>query len=163
MPCNSNGDLLVKLGRADEAIAVYKKILAVDPVNRFALTSLGSVSREIGHDQDAEKYFQRLAAAYPTLYVPYLALGDMYTARRDFAKAEAEYRKGYSLAPKNTLIVAGGMNAAIEAHQFPLAAEWLSRATREMQQDPHVMREKERYLSWTGNYQESADVGRRSD
>ena len=25
---------------------------------------------------------------YPTLYVPYLALGDLYTARREFAKAE---------------------------------------------------------------------------
>ncbi|HXM61732.1 MAG TPA: tetratricopeptide repeat protein [Terriglobales bacterium] len=155
-----DGDLLVKLGRPEEAIAVYKKILATDPINRFALTSLGYVSREAGHDQDAEKYFQKLAAAYPTLYVPYLALGDLYAAHKEFVKADAAYRKGYELAPNNSLIVAGGMNAAIETHQMPLAAEWLSRATPEMQQEPHVMREKERYLSFKGDYQQSAEIGR---
>ena len=157
-----DGDLLVKLGRPEEAIAVYKKILAIDPVNRFALTSLGYVSREAGHDQDAEKYFQKLAAAYPALYVPYLALGDLYAAHKEFAKADAAYRKGYELAPNNSLIVAGGMNAAIETHQMPLAAEWLDRATPEMQQEPHVMREKERYLSFKGDYQQSAEIGRQA-
>ena len=154
------GDLLVKVGHTDEAISVYKSILTLDPVNRGALTSLGYVSREAGRDQDAEKYFQQLAAAYPKLYLPYLALGDMYTARRDFARAEAAYSKGYELAPKNSLIVAGGMNAAIETHHFPKAAEWLARATPEMQQEPHLMREKERYLSFKGDYQQSAEVGR---
>src|SRR5262249_27017934 len=58
-----DGDLLAKLGRSDEAITVYKKILATDPSNRLALTSLGYVSREAGHDQEAEKYFHQLAAA----------------------------------------------------------------------------------------------------
>ena len=153
-----SGDVLAKMGRGEDAIRVYKKILAIDSVNRLALTSLGSVSRELGQDRDAEKYFQRLAAAYPRLYVPHLALGDMYTSHRDFAKAEAEYRKACEFAPTNSLVIAGGMNAGIEAHQFPLAAQWLSRATPEMQQDPQVMREKERYLTWTKKYQESAQV-----
>ena len=155
-----DGDLLVKLKRTDEAIAVYTKILTIDPVNRLALTSLGYASRAAGRDQDAEKYFQQLATAYPTLYIPYLALGDLYTSRRDFTKAEGAYRKGNKLAPKNSLIVAGGMNAAIETHHLPAAAEWLSRASSEMQNDPQVMREKERYLSFKGDYEQSAEVGR---
>jgi tetratricopeptide (TPR) repeat protein len=154
-----DGDLLLKLGRTEEATIIYTKILANDPVNRSALISLGYISRNAGHDQDAEKYFQRLLAAYPALYIPYLALGDMYAARRDFPKAEAAYRKGYDLAPHNSLIVAGGMNAAIESQHLPMAAEWLSRATNEMQQEPHLMREKERFLSFKGEYQKSADVG----
>ena len=155
-----DGDLLAKLGRRDEAIAAYRKILEGDPTNRFALTSVGYVSREAGHDQEAEKYFQRLAAAYPRLYVPYLALGDLYTTRRNFTKAEANYRKAFERAPHNSLIVAGGMNAAIEAHQLPLAAQWLNRASAEMQQDAQVMREKERYLRGAGDYKQSAEVGR---
>ena len=155
-----DGDILAKLGRRDEAIAAYRKILVGDPVNRFALTSLGYVSREAGHDQEAEKYFQRLAAAYPRLYVPFLALGDMYTSRRNFSKAEANYRKAFELAPRNSLIIAGGMNAAIEAHQYPVAAQWLERASGEMQQDAQIMREKERYLRWVGDYKQSAEVGR---
>lgn len=155
-----SGDLLVKLGHPDEAIALYRKILTIDPTNRFALTSLGFVSREAGHDQEAEKYFERLIAAHPKLYVPYLALGDMYASRRNFAKAEASYRKANELAPTNSLVVAGAMNAAIEAKRYPLAGEWLGRATAEMQHQPLVMREKERYLSWTGDYEKSAEVGR---
>jgi tetratricopeptide (TPR) repeat protein len=154
------GDLLAKLGRTDEAIIVYTKILTIDPVNRSALISLGYSFRNGGNDEDAEKDFQHLAAVYPTLYVPYLALGDLYTAHRDFAKAEAAYSKGYELAPGNSLIVAGAMNAAIETQQLTIAAAWLSRATSEMQQEPRLMREKERYLRFKGEYQQSAEVGR---
>ncbi len=154
-----NGDLLEKMGRGEQAIDVYKRVLALDPENQLALTSLGSVSRELKRDQEAEKYFQRLAAAHPRSYVPHLALGDMYTSHREFAKGEAEYRIAHGLAPKNSLIIAGGMNAAIEAHRFALAGQWLSRASSDMQQDAYVMREKERYLLWTEKYKESADVG----
>lgn len=149
----------MKLGRTEDAIAVYKQIVASDPANRFALTSLGYASRAAGRDQEAAKYFQRLSQAYPTLYVPYLALGDMYTANRDFTKAQATYSKGYALAPRNAQIVAGGMNAAIESHNLDLAATWLGRVTPAMQQEPQVLREKERYLSFRGEYQESAVVG----
>jgi len=155
-----NGDLLAKMGRSEEAIAVYKKELALDPNSRLALMSLGSVSRTVGRDKDAEKYFQRLAAAYPKLYQPHLSMGDMYTSQREFAKAEEQYRKAHALAPTNALIVAGGMNAAVEAHKFDLAANWLQKATPEMRQDGMVLRETERYLMWTGKYQESAAVGR---
>ena len=155
-----NGDLLVKMGKGEEAVELYKKILAMDADNELALTSLGSVSRGLGHDKEAEKYLQRLATAHPKFYVAHLSLGDLYTSRHDFAKADAEYQRAHELAPRNSLIIAGGMNAAIEAHQFNLAGEWLARASAEMQQDPLVMRETERYLSWTGKYQESADVGR---
>jgi tetratricopeptide (TPR) repeat protein len=154
-----NGDVLMKSGHPQEAEAAYRQVLAIDSNNRLALTSLGYVAREAGHDEEAEQYFRRLAAVDPKSFLPYLALGDMYTARRDFSKAETYYRKGYELAPHNSLIVAGGMNAAIEAHHLPLAAEWLARSNDEMQQEPHLMREKERYLSWGGHYQESADVG----
>lgn len=154
-----NGDLLVKVDRAEEAIGIYKKILAIDPDNELALTSLGSVSRQLGRDKEAEKYLLRLAATHPNFYASYLALGDLYTARHDYAKAETNYRKAHSLAPKNTLAIAGGMNAAIEAHKYPLAGEWLALASPRMQQDSFIMREKERYLSWIGNYKESAEVG----
>jgi tetratricopeptide (TPR) repeat protein len=154
-----DGDLLMKLGRTEEAINVYSRILETDPKNRFALTSLGYASRTAGRDADAEKYFRRLAEANPSLFVPYAALGDMYTARRDFAKAETNYSKAYRLAPKNAAIVAGGMNAAIEAQKLDLAGVWAGRATEAMQDEPQVLREEERYLSFKGDYRQSAAIG----
>jgi tetratricopeptide (TPR) repeat protein len=157
-----SGDLLVKMGRLDDAESVYKKILAIDANNRFALTSLGFVSREQGNNHEAEKYFQRLAADYPKLYVPYLALGDLYASEHSFEKAQTAYQRAYSLAPTNALVVAGGMNAGIEAKQYSVAAEWLNRVTPAMQQQAQVLREKERYLSFTGDYQGSAAAGQQA-
>lgn len=154
-----DGDILIKLGRIEDAIAAYRKILAIDSNNQFALTSLGYASRAAGNDLEAEKYFQRLAKSYPSLYIPHLALGDLYTARRDFSRAEASYAEGYALAPQKALIVAGGMNAAIEAHDLNLAGTWLSRTSSGMEKEPQILREKERYLSFRGNYQASAEIG----
>lgn len=154
-----DGDILMKMGKTDEAIAAYKQILDLDPANRFALTSLGYASRAAGRDQDAERYFRRLAEIDPNSYVPYLALGDLYTARTQFAPAQTAYSKAYALSPKRPLIIAGGMNAAIEAHNMNLAGEWLSRAKGEMLEEPQVLREEERYLSFKGDYAKSAAVG----
>jgi tetratricopeptide (TPR) repeat protein len=155
-----DGDLLVKLGQPQEAIAVYHKVLAADPDNRAALISLGYTYRSVGQDHEAEQCFERLKAADPRSFVPYLAFGDIYTSRREFEKAEIAYRKAHELAPANTLTIARAMNAAIEAHHFPVAAEWLARASAQAQQDPAVMREKERYLRWIGDYKDSEEVGR---
>ncbi len=51
------------------------------------------------------------------------------------------------------------MNAAIESHNINLAAVWLARSTNDMQHDPHFLREKERYLRFKGEYEESSKVG----
>jgi tetratricopeptide (TPR) repeat protein len=157
-----DGDVLMKLGRAQDAIVVYKQILALDANNRSALTSLGFASRVAGLDKDAEKYFLRLAQVYPTYFVPYAALGDLYTARRDFPKAQANYDKAYSLTQRRAMIQAGGINASIEAHDLTLGATWMSRVTPEMKMDPQILRESERYLSFKGDYQGSAETGRQA-
>jgi tetratricopeptide (TPR) repeat protein len=152
------GDILMKLGRKEDAIVIYRNILAIDPNNRFALTSIGYALRAAGRDDDAVRYFEHLAKVDPSLYVPYLALGDLYTARREFDKAQISYGEGYKFAPQNALIVAGGMNAAIEAHNLSLAKTWLGRATSDMDTEPQLLREKERYLTFAGQYQQSTAV-----
>lgn len=154
-----DGDLLMKMGQTDQAIAAYQRVLAVDPKDRYALTSLGYAARAEGNDPEAEKYFERLAQDYPRLYVPYLALGDLYTALRNYGKAQASYSKAYELAPKNALIIAGGMNAGIEAHKLDVAEVWLKRKTPAMDGEPQVLRQEERYYSFRGDYQRSEEIG----
>jgi len=156
------GDILMKAGRTEEAITAYKQILAADATNRFALASLGYASRTAGRDQDAEKYFQLLAKVAPGFYVPYLALGDLYTSRRDFSKAQESYSKAFALAPGRSPVEAGGLNAAIEAHDLAQGATWLGRVTPEMEKNPEILREKERYLSFKGDYLGSAAVARQA-
>ena len=69
------------------------------------------------------------------------------------------YQQAYKLAPENPLIIANAANAAIEAQQIKLAGEWVNRAKGKMNDDPRVMRERERYLFHEGNYAESAKLG----
>jgi tetratricopeptide (TPR) repeat protein len=123
---------------------------------------LGYALRAAGEDDDAERCFEHLAKVDPSSHIAYLALGDLFTARREFTKAQASYSKGYELDPQDALLVAGGINAGIEAHNLPLAGQWLSRVTESMNDDPKVLRETERYLRLTGKYQESEDVAQKA-
>ena len=157
-----DGDILMKLGRTSEAIPIYQKILAKDQDNPLALTGLGYALRAAGRDDEAEKCFERLAQVNPNSYVPYLALGDLETARRKFPEAQAAYAKAYALQPENASIVAGGMNAGIEAHDLPVVGKWYERIGTSMQSEPKVLREKERYLTFEGDYAQAAEIGRQA-
>ncbi|MGH9564458.1 MAG: tetratricopeptide repeat protein, partial [Candidatus Angelobacter sp.] len=163
-PANDNvtlqyGNLLWKSNRKPEAVRMYSTLLHRDPKNRPALEAMGYLSRDLGDPKAAEGYFKRMAEAYPADYVPHMALGDLYTATKNYAKAQESYEKAHSLAPTNPTIVAAGSNAAIEARQVDVAGKWIARATGTMKNDPHIMRETERYLFLKGRYAESARVG----
>jgi tetratricopeptide (TPR) repeat protein len=153
------GNLLWKMKRQVDSQKVYAAVLNKDPKNRFALESLGYLARDVGDAKAAEQWFMKFAAAYPDDYVPHLALGDLYTATREFGKADAEYGRGYKLAPQNPTIVANAANAAIEARKMELAGQWLARATGSMNDDAKVMLERERWLFHTGKFKESAALG----
>jgi tetratricopeptide (TPR) repeat protein len=152
-------NLLWKTDRQEEARKTYGEALAIDSSNADALGALGFVSREMGDSEAARGYFLELEKKHPDNYAPYLALGDLYSANRKFPEAEESYEQAFKRAPKNPLIVSGAMNAALEAHELARAKEWLTRASEQLQQNPQVMREHERYLTMTGKYAESADLG----
>lgn len=163
-PANVNsilnyGSLLWKLGRKDEAGKMFEKALSLDGKNRMALTSLGYLARDRGDTKAPETYFSRAAHLYPKDFAAYLALGDLHTATRDFKEAETNYEAAYQRNPKNPLIVAGGANASLEAHNLDLTKRWLDRASGPMNENPHVMRERQRYLTWKGEYEEAARLG----
>lgn len=153
------GSLEWKLGQKDAAQKTFAKVLALDPHNRTALSTLGYMARDQGDVKAAEDFFKRAAAAHPRDYAPYLALGDLYTAEKNYHAAGAQYERAYVRMPTNALAIAGGANAAIEEHNLDLAKKWLDRAQGRMAESPMVMRERERYLTFKGKYEESAKLG----
>ncbi|HET6179009.1 MAG TPA: tetratricopeptide repeat protein [Candidatus Sulfotelmatobacter sp.] len=153
------GTLLWKLGQKDAARETFAKVLELDRNNRQALSSLGYLARDAGNSKLAETYFSRAAAAHPKDFAPYLALGDLYTAERNFRSAETNYENAYQRMPENALVIAGGANAALESHHINLAEHWLQRATDKTNASPQVKRERERYLTFKGDYAESAQLG----
>ena len=153
--------LLWEEGHKDQAHKLYGDVLGNDPTNRYALEAVGYLYREENNPKMAADYFNRLAEAYPDDYVPYLALGDLYTQTREFERADSNYQQAFKLAPDNPVIIANAANAAIEAQQIKLAGEWVDRAKGKAIDDPRVMRERERYLLHQGDYEESAKLGYR--
>ena len=153
--------LLWRIDRKSDARQMFASVLKVDSKNRYAMMSLGYLARDFRENREAERYFNRVASLYPKDYEPYLALGDLYVAERKSDAAQNNYENAYKLAPRMALIVAGGANNGIECHKLDLAGAWLTRAVGAMNDEPHVMRERERYLTWTGKYEESAAIGRK--
>ena len=153
------GSLLWKMGQKDAARDTFTKVLELDDNNRQALSSLGYLARDTGDTKKAETYFVRAIAAHPNDFAPYLALGDLYTAERKFQPAEADYENAFQRMPDNALVVAAGANAAMESHNITLARRWLDRASAKGNTIPQVKRERERYLTFKGEYDESAKLG----
>jgi tetratricopeptide (TPR) repeat protein len=163
-PNNSNielqyANLLWIMQRKGDSEQVYLAVLKHDPQNRYALESIGYLMRDEGKIPQAEQYFHLMAKMYPDDYVPYLALGDMYTSLDRLDDAEVAYEQGYKIAPQNAAIVAGGSNSAIQNHKFELASTWIHRSTPGMMDDPRIQREWERALFFEGKYRESAQLG----
>lgn len=163
-PANINiqlqlANLMYQTKRTDEALKIYQAVLQTEPKNRYALEGLGYIAREENQVALAEKYFSEMARLYPDDYVPYLALGDMYTSLYKFDIAVDHYEKAYKLAPMNAAVVASGTNAAIEEHKFDLARTWASRAKGAMLDDPRVMRERMRVMFHSGDFRQSAQLG----
>ncbi len=152
-------NLLWKTDRKEDARKVYRQALAIDSSNAAALGSLGFLSREMNDDEAARGYFLELEKKHPNDYIPYLAMGDLYSSGRKFDDAQASYEHAFGIAPSNPLIIAGAINAALEAHRNDQAKQWIARASGTVLQNPQVMREHERYLTITGNYAESAGLG----
>jgi tetratricopeptide (TPR) repeat protein len=148
-----------KIGQKDGARDTFAKVLELDHNNRTALSSLGFLARDGGDNKLAEQYFKRAVTSHPKDFAPYLALGDLYTDERNFHSAETEYENAYQRMPTSALAVAGGANAALEAHNSELAQHWLDRSTGKMNDSPQVNREHERYLTLKGDYAESAKLG----
>lgn len=163
-PTNTNiklqyANLLWKRKRNDDAKKMYKAVLAKDPKNRYAMEALGYLYREQGDIKTSAQYFERYASAYPNDYIPYLAMGDLYAGAGMFKEAFANYTRANTIAPQNVVVIDNAANAALQNHEVQLAGYWVHKATGAMQNDPRIMRERERYLFHVGKYRESAELG----
>ncbi|HUS19743.1 MAG TPA: tetratricopeptide repeat protein [Terriglobales bacterium] len=152
-------NLMWQTKRGDQALKMYEAVLAGDRKNRYALEGLGYIARESNQVELAQKYFLEMARYYPDDFVPYLALGDMYTSLYKFTPALEFYEKAYKLAPTTAAVVANGANAAIEDRKFDLARTWAGRAKGAMLDDPRIMRERMRVMFHSGDFRQSAQLG----
>jgi type IV pilus assembly protein PilF len=82
-------------GKLDDAQKYYEEAIDRDPNFSDAYNALGVVYMKQQKWDEAIKAFQKALAnkLYTTPHVPYLNMGDLYMARKDYAKAAEAYRE----------------------------------------------------------------------
>ncbi|MBI2772629.1 MAG: tetratricopeptide repeat protein [Burkholderiales bacterium] len=108
------GNLLVKQGRLDDALAVYDNAVAAHPASAEAWTNRGNILDALRRwDQALPSYAQALALR-PGLGVALRGRGNAFRGLGRRADAAASYREALAVEPANTVLLAD------------LAVEWMA-------------------------------------
>jgi tetratricopeptide (TPR) repeat protein len=91
-------NLLWKTDRKEEARKTYREALAIDSSNAGALGSLGFLSREMGDSEPPAATSWNSRKSIPTTMC-HLALGDLYSANRQFPEAQESYEQAFQRSP----------------------------------------------------------------
>ena len=94
-------NLLCRMGRFQEAIALYRRLLGVAPQHRDGWTNLGLALIEAGDTAGACEALDRAVALYPAHAPGWQALGSARRAADNLQGAEQALRRAVSLDPRH--------------------------------------------------------------
>jgi class 3 adenylate cyclase/TolB-like protein/Flp pilus assembly protein TadD len=94
------GSLLMRQGRAREAIASYRRVSLLEPDNPAGFNNLGVAYLAVGDFEESTKAFARALEIEPRLST-YSNIGTGLYYRGDFAEAARMFRKATELGPSN--------------------------------------------------------------
>ena len=89
--------------KPDEAIKEFKKVLAFDPQNKDAYSSLGKIYQSQGNLTEAIKYFKLGVQADRTSVTAHNNLGNAYLQAKQYTDAEKEFKASARMDPINPL------------------------------------------------------------
>jgi Flp pilus assembly protein TadD len=86
------GGVAVVEGRFDDAVAILRKAVKIDPRHYESHVTLGEALAGQGHDAEAEQEFRAALQISAYDWDAYNQLGSFYVKRQRFAEAEDAYR-----------------------------------------------------------------------
>ncbi len=86
-------------GRLNEAFALYRRVLEVDPKHADSLHLLGEIALRVGRQDLAIEMVEKAIAILPKAALFYPTLGAALVAQGKFDEAVAAYRRGIELDP----------------------------------------------------------------
>jgi tetratricopeptide (TPR) repeat protein len=96
------GNLRMRQGRIDDAVAAYQRALSLDARFAGAYVNLSDAYRQLGRDAEGEKLLRRGLAQLPRSAELHHALGLLLVRKGDKAAALPELGAAATLAPDNT-------------------------------------------------------------
>ncbi len=113
----AEGDRLLGVGDDAHARKVYEEALKIRPWGVEALSGMGYLALDRGHNVQASSYFKRAVARSPTFGPALFGLGEAYRATGKEELALEQYRRYVSVDPNGTdVVVAQRQIQTIEAH-----------------------------------------------
>ena len=97
--CTLVGVASIRLGRAPEAEAAFRRACAIEPGSADHWNNLGNVLREQGRLAEASDSFHRALDLRPEFAEAQNNLGNVERAQGDFDRAETSYRRATVLRP----------------------------------------------------------------
>lgn len=100
------GDTYRQIGCRDEALAEYRKALALRPTFADVLAKVGVVLRELGRIDEAIAAFDQAKQSNPAYVPSYIHLGVTYYTQGRFSQAAREWNAAQALDPSNRAVQA---------------------------------------------------------
>jgi tetratricopeptide (TPR) repeat protein len=90
-------------GRMEQAREAYGRAIDASPESAFLHRELGLAERQHGSRDAALEHFTRASELDPADSASLIQLGELFEQRREYAQAEAAYRKAAEIVPSNEL------------------------------------------------------------
>ena len=103
VPYNNLGNILLKRGDVDGALAFYKKGSDVDPANAEPEYNLGAAFLSKRNWDEAIMHSQKALALDPAFTEAYYNLGNAYLGKEDYAHAVDSYQLALRARPNNAI------------------------------------------------------------
>ncbi len=148
------GETLLLTGHPKEASEAFRRALAANPDKVDALLGLGRALELAGDDAAAEDAFRRAIALQPSFAV-FNQVGALRADRGRWTDAEAMFRRATGVAPDSYRAWSNLGGVAVQACDFPAAAEALRRALALRPGDPIAASNLGLALLWTEHPREA--------
>jgi tetratricopeptide (TPR) repeat protein len=94
-----------RAGEYDNSVSLYRKILAIDPMNEIANNNLGIIYVMKENYDKAIEHFSKVIKLYPASIDAFFNLGKAFMMKDDYTNASKVLEKANKLAPKDKQIL----------------------------------------------------------
>jgi len=136
--CQQTGIAYTQLEDFTNAATFYREALRLNPNFTAARKNLGTVLWFMDRKDESEREFLVVTKAAPADPVPHLYLGLAAHARRDFARAKAEFEKAGPLASDNPEVLPAVFESDLGAGDAKSAEKSLNKLAQAHQDSPEL-------------------------